>query len=291
MSLRTKTIYFAALWGGAASLLFAQIPAAQTSATRPAKATITASPAAIAASKLDPAAVDRGGKLFVANCGICHGATAKGTNIAPDLVRSLLVLDDENGNLIRPVLRDGREGTAMPKANLTGPQIDDVIVWLHAQTFAANHRTNYAFLNVVTGDPKKGEFYFNGAGKCSSCHSPTGDLAGIGARLDPLTLQGRWLQPRVAGRGGAAAGTPSKTAITITVTLPSGQSFTGTPDRIDEFHVAFHDSTGAYRSFARESDTNPKVEMHDPLKAHVDMLGKYTDGDIHNVTAYLVTLQ
>ena len=35
----------------------------------------------------------------------------------------------------------------------------------------------------------------------------------------------------------------------------------------------------------------PKVEIHDPLKPHVDLLGKLTDPDIHNVTAYLVTLK
>ena len=33
------------------------------------------------------------------------------------------------------------------------------------------------------------------------------------------------------------------------------------------------------------------MEVHDPLKAHTDMLRKYTDADIHNVTAYLVTLK
>src|SRR5580765_7801503 len=72
------------------------------------------SAAAIAGSKEDPAAVERGGKLYVTNCGGCHGAGARGGAGAPDLVRSVLVLGDEKGILIAPVLRDGRPDQGMP---------------------------------------------------------------------------------------------------------------------------------------------------------------------------------
>jgi hypothetical protein len=34
-----------------------------------------------------------------------------------------------------------------------------------------------------------------------------------------------------------------------------------------------------------------KLEVTDPLAAHRDLLAKYTDADIHNLTAYLVTLK
>jgi mono/diheme cytochrome c family protein len=54
---------------------------------------------------------------------------------------------------------------------------------------------------VLTGDSKAGAVYFNGEGKCSTCHSPTGDLAKIGSRMDPPTLQQRFSVP--GGRGGA----------------------------------------------------------------------------------------
>ena len=155
--------------------------------------------AAIAGSKEDPAAVDRGGKLYQTNCAGCHGTTARGGVGAPDLVRSSLVLDDEKGILIAPILRNGRPDAGMPKPNLTEPQIADIISWLHVQTYAAGHRTTYAFLDVLTGDPKKGETYFNST--CGSCHSASGDLKGIGGRYDPFALQARWLQPR-GGRGG-----------------------------------------------------------------------------------------
>jgi cytochrome c oxidase cbb3-type subunit III len=261
---------------------------AQLPTTPGTKATIVGSPSAIAASKQDPVAVERGGPLFVAKCGGCHGATAKGTNRAPDLVRSLLMLDDEKGLLVGPVIRNGRPDKGMPKLNLTEDQISDIVAWLHVQTYAADHRGTYLYLDALTGDARKGEAYFNGTGGCNKCHSPQGDLKGIGAKYDAHDMQGRWLQPRRGiGRGGRG---PTKSTATVKVTLPSGKTYTGMLDRMDDFNVAFHDAAGDYHSFERNGDT-PKIEVNDPLRAHVDMLGKYTDADIHNVTAYLETLK
>ncbi len=253
-----------------------------------------ATAAAVAASKEDPAAVERGGKLFATHCAGCHGATARGGPGAPDLVRSVLVIDDEKGILIAPVIRDGRPDQGMPKINISEPEIADIVAWLHVQTYAAGHRTTYEFHDVVTGDAKKGEAYFNSTGKCNTCHSVTGDLKGIGSRYDPFALQSRWLQPRGGrggGRGARGGNTPStRSNITVTVTPASGKAVTGTLDRIDDFNVSLRDSADDYHSFSREGGT-PKVEVHDPLQAHTDMLRTYTDADIHNVTAYLVSLK
>ncbi|MDP9170919.1 MAG: cytochrome c [Acidobacteriota bacterium] len=271
---------FAILLLGVAALSAAQEP----EITVGGKASIGGSAAAIAGSKENPEAVARGGKLFEANCSGCHGLTAKGTNRAPDLIRSLLVLDDEKGILIAPVIHNGRPAKGMPKFDLTEAQVSDIVAWLHVQTYAADHRATYVYLDVVTGDPKKGEAYFNGPGGCKACHSPTGDLKGIASKYDPHALQNRWLQPRSVGRGGG------KSASTVTVTLASGEKLTGTLDRLDDFNVAFHDAAGDYHSINRNGDV-PKIEVHDPLRVHVDLLKKYTDADIHNLTAYLVTLK
>ena len=255
----------------------------------------SATAAAIAGSKEDAAAVARGAKAYATNCAGCHGTSGRGNVGAPDLIRSLLVLDDEKGILIAPVIRNGRPDAGMPKLNLSEQQISDIVAWLHVQTYAAGHRTTYEFLDILTGDPKKGEAYFSTT--CTGCHSAAGDLKGIGIRYDPLTLQGRWLQPRGrAGRGGRGGGRgesapdSKRSAITVTVTLASGQVLSGVLENVDDFNVAFRDSSGEYHSFTR-SGSNPKVEVHDPLKGHSDLLSKYTDADIHNVTAYLATLK
>jgi Fe-S cluster biogenesis protein NfuA len=182
----------------------------------------------------------------------------------------------------------------MPKLGLSEPQISDIVAWLHVQTYAAGHRGTYIFGNVVTGDAQKGKAYFNTTGKCNTCHSVTGDLAGIGSKYEALSLQSRWLQPhegRRGRRGAKTASAESREALpTVTVTLPSGKSVSGILDHIDDFTVSLHDSSGDFHSFTRNGAT-PKVEVHVPLAAHTQMLGMYTDADIHNVTAYLVTLK
>ncbi|MBV9035552.1 MAG: c-type cytochrome [Acidobacteriaceae bacterium] len=254
----------------------------------------TPSAAAIAGSKQDPAAYERGTKMFATYCAGCHGASGRGGPGAPDLIRSLLVLDDEKGILIAPVIREGRPDKGMPRLGLSEGQISDIVAWLHVQTYSAGHRTTYLFKDVVTGDPKKGETYFKTTGGCSSCHSATGDLAGIASKYDPFALQARWLQPRNARRTGnnraSASDTTDKMKPTVTVTLPSGQSFSGTLDGIDDFTVSLRDDHNQFHSFTRDGDS-PKVVVHDPLSAHTQLLRKYTDADIHNVTAYLVTLK
>jgi len=257
-----------ALAFAAAVCASAQTPTAGTAAARPGeKGRIVASPKAILDSKEDQTAVERGGRIFIAQCGRCHGNSAKGLDSGPNLIYSLLVLRDENGDLIAPVLRSGRPDRGMPKPDLTEPQISDIVAWLHAQTYAADHRTTYEWLNVVTGDSKKGEAYFNTTGN------------------DAFTLQTRWVNP-----DSAPGPAPDRAAVKVTVTLPSGQAFSGRLERISDFDVALRDASGEYRSFTRDGAT-PKVEIDDPLKAHKEMLRQYKDADIHNVTAYLVTLK
>lgn len=236
------------------------------------------SAAVLEGSKQDPAAVDRGAKVFAAYCAGCHGVAAKGGPGAPDLIRSVLVLDDEKGILIAPVIREGRPEKGMPKLGLSESQISDVVAWLHTRTYAAGHRVTYVYQNIVTGDPHKGEAYFNAT--CSRCHSAQKDLAGIAKKYDPLSLQTRWLLPEPRrGR-----------KLLVAVTLPSGETVSGKLDFIDDFNVSLRDAKGQFHSFGRNGNT-PKVVVTDPLQGHTDLLPKYSDSDIHNLTAYLVTLK
>ena len=76
----------------------------------------------------------------------------------------------------------------------------------------------------------------------------------------------------------------------VTVTLESGETVTGPLNYIDDFTVSLYDSNNQFHSYTRNGDS-PKITVVDPLKTHNDMLRKYTDADIHNMTAYLVTLK
>jgi mono/diheme cytochrome c family protein len=231
----------------------------------------------------DPAAVERGEKLYVPSCGFCHGSRANGGQSGPDLVRSVLVLHDNKGDLIGPVILQGRPDKGMPKFAMTKEQISDIAAFLLSRSQGAANRMAYKILDVVTGNAAAGKAFFNGAGQCSSCHSPTGDLAGIAGKFEPVDLQSRFLYPRTRS---AAKVAPTL----VTVTLPTGQTLNGTLLRIDDFSLAMRDKNGAYHSWLLE-DTHVKVAVHDPLKMHVELLKKYTDADMHNVLAYLETLK
>ena len=236
----------------------------------------------------DPAAVQRGKNLFVGTCGFCHGATAQGGESGPNLVRSVLVLHDENGDKIGPVVHSGRPTKGMPAfPNLTNAQIEDIAAFLKSRYQAAANRGAYQIQNINTGDAKAGEAYFKE--KCASCHSPTGDLAGIAKKYEPDGLLNFFLYPKPHG----PAETPqAKAALTkVTVTLPSGESYTGLLDNLDDFNVALTDSAGAYHTWPLTSNDAVKVKVDDPLAGHLELLGQYSNADVHNILAYLETLK
>jgi mono/diheme cytochrome c family protein len=242
--------------------------------------------------QFDPAAVERGEQLLVAQCGFCHGSSARGGAGGPDLTRSALVQDDEGGRQLGEFLRAGRPDRGMPAFQLTSDQATDLATFLHAAIFLNANRRLYQILDIVTGDPKTGEAFFNGAGRCGSCHSATGDLRGVGAKYDPVMLQQRFLMPR----GGRGAGPPQpayldRNAIKATVTPSTGPAVTGALVRLTDFDVTLYDpATGQMRSWLRTNDS-PKIVVTDPLQAHIDMWTKWTDADMHNMTAYLVSLK
>jgi cytochrome c oxidase cbb3-type subunit III len=242
----------------------------------------------------DQEAVDRGRELLVAQCGFCHGSNARGGQSGPDLTRSAIVQDDDEGRQLGAFLRVGRPDQGMPTFDLTDAQVSDLASFLHATISLAANRRLYQILDILTGDAKSGEAFFNGAGRCTSCHSATGDLKSIGTKYDPATLQNRFVMPR--GGRGATPDPPrpaylDKNAVQLTVTLPSGESFSGALVRVTDFDVTLYDpKTEQTRSWLRNGDM-PKVVVTDPLQAHVDMWTKWTDADMHNMTAYLASLK
>jgi cytochrome c oxidase cbb3-type subunit III len=234
----------------------------------------------------DPAAIERGKALYGVNCQFCHGADTRGGDGGPSLLRSSIVLDDQNGELIAPIVRSGRPG--MPKFTLGDDQIKDLAAFVHSFRAAGYDEARVRPPSIIVGDSKAGEAFFNA--RCASCHSTTGDLRGLASRIpDERLLQQTWLMP---GSGGGRGGPPPVTVppVMATVTLPSGEKIEGRLDRLDDFTVSLTTPDGTHRSF-RTSGNTPRVDVRDPLQPHRDLLGVYTDADIHNVTAFLVTLK
>jgi cytochrome c oxidase cbb3-type subunit III len=240
----------------------------------------------------DPAAVERGRALFASKCGSCHRPNGRGGQgfAGPDLIRSVLVLQDAGGKQLGAYLQAGHPEAAKPPIALPPPEISDIATFLHREITYAAERSNYQLQYVMTGDPAAGEAYFKGRGGCMRCHSPEGDLNGIGSRYDGPRLQALIVFGAVGGGRGRGAGPAPRTARTATVTVPSGESFTGVLLRLTDFDVMIRSEDGKTMTWLRNGNT-PKIQVTDPLQGHVDLLAEYTDADIHNLAAYLASLK
>ena len=228
--------------------------------------------------------VQQGGALFRQDCSFCHGRDATGGESGPDLTRSRLVAADVSGDKIGAVVRNGRPDKGMPPFDRSDQQIASLVAFIHTQQQASlgisgrergGGRKGVDPADLQTGNVDAGKQYFEGAGGCAKCHSPTGDLAGIASRYKGLELEERMLYPKHA---------KSK----VTVTLSSGQEISGTLAYLDEFTVGLLNTSGSYQSW-RTRDVRYQVDA--PVEAHVELFSKYTDDDVHNLMAYLQTLR
>ncbi len=201
------------------------------------------------------------------------------------MTRSKLVAADVDGDKIGPVVRNGRPDKGMPPFDRSDQEIASLVAFIHTQQANAlasaggrggnGGRKGVDASDLQTGNVEAGKRYFEGAGGCAGCHSPTGDLDGVATRYTGLELEEQMLYPKHAK--------PK-----VSVTLASGQTITGTLAYLDEFTVGVIDSTGTYRSW-RTRDVQYKVDP--ALNAHVELFSKYTDADVHNLMAYLQTLR
>ena len=225
--------------------------------------------------------VESGQKRFATDCGFCHGRDATGGSKGADLTRSELVARDVGGDLIGEVVLRGRADKGMPAfASLGKDELNALAAFIHSQKLlvesANGGRRSVEPEDLAGGSVEAGQRYFQA--NCQRCHSPAGDLAGIGSRLKGLPLLRRILNPAFQRRSPAM----------LTVTTPEGRRFVGGLEYRDEFTVAMRDDHGVYRSWSTRTVT---FTVDDPLEAHVDQLARYTDEDMHDVLAYLQSLR
>jgi len=231
-------------------------------------------------SVTEPAAVDRGSKIWAKDCASCHGSTARGTATAPDMLRSLMVLHDRRENLRGKELAPYLKNTGPHHFDLNTEQTSDLSQFLSSQI---NHilRSGYDDhpKGLTSGDAKAGAAYFNGDGGCVKCHSVTGtgDLAHIGSKYTTATLQQKIVFP--------SGGLGKKAVSRVKVRMPNGEVFKGELVKMDDFVVTFKDADGRDRSVNRVRGS--RVTVDDPYAQHVALLDRLTDTDMHNLTTYL----
>ena len=231
--------------------------------------------------------VRAGESRFISQCGFCHGRDAQGGETGPDLTRSVVVADDVRGDLLTPLILAGRPAAGMPAFSLPAADIDAIVAFLHdTKTKAESEKGNRRSVDVEdlqTGDAQAGKQYFNGAGGCAKCHSVSGSFGSVGARFQGLALMRRMLNPR--NRGPRAGPEPLPAAV---VTTATGQTISGQVAYRDEFTITIVDADGWNHSFPVAS---VKIAEDDPLREHVEQLGRYTDQQMHDVFAYLQSLK
>jgi cytochrome c oxidase cbb3-type subunit 3 len=245
--------------------------------------------------------IARGKALYGVSCTACHGVDLRGGDQGgPNLLRSQIVLTDEKGERILPIVRGGRQGPAgmMPASNLPESDILAIAEYIHSVMGRAGNqgrppeRETPWELNVLVGDASAGQVYF--ARACGRCHSPSGDLQAIATRVpDARALQNLWISGGVSGRGGGRGGGGGGGGgydRRVTVTVPGSAAVSGRLVRIDDFIVTLVQDDGVRRTFARAGAV-PKVDLDDPLLPHRRLVLELTDRDMHNVTAYLATLK
>jgi len=222
--------------------------------------------------------VERGQTQYTASCGFCHGADATGAR-GPDLLRSPIVAHDVKGNMIGDVVHNGRPDKGMPPLPLTDAQIADIAAFLHwriAHGLASSEvPQGYPAEKLLTGNAQAGKAFFEGEGGCTKCHSATGDLANVSGKYSAVDLEAQMLYPE--GKFKFAK-----------VTLKSGEVVEGPLNHLDEFSVAVTDANGWFRAFPRNE---VKVEVDDKLAAHRAMLDKLTQKQMHDLFAYVHTLE
>ena len=261
---------------------------------------------------VDQAAHDRGRALWASHCIDCHGSQARGSDTGPNIIRTKTVNFDRTaaqaGTVLGPFLKAGHPTQSQkPSASFTDEEVVSLAHFLR-QRVNDTMRGSPIFTvgDIVIGDAKAGEAYFKGEGGCATCHNASSrNLAGIATRIpEPVDLQQRMLFPGGGGRGrggrggrgapppaAAPAGPPAvdPNAITVTIAQASGPALSGVFMEESDFYITLREADGTVRVIRRTPGM--KITKTNPFQAHIDLLDRISDKQIHDLVAYLETLK
>jgi cytochrome c oxidase cbb3-type subunit III len=235
----------------------------------------------------DAKQVAKGKQVYEKQCASCHATDMRGVeNAGPNLLRSQAALIDKHGEDLVPIMQGmfpdfpgHRYDISKGDAESVAAYVRSLLAQIGSQGRPPGESERSP--NVLVGDASAGKVYFEA--NCAKCHSAEGDLKGIGGRVSsPKTLQGNWLR-------GTHLGAKLPPTI-VTVTEPGKPMIEGTLIHIDDFLLTLQMPDASMQTIRRRGAL-PKVVIKDPLQAHRELLPTYTDKDIHDVTAYLVTLK
>ena len=224
-----------------------------------------------------PADIAEGGRLFRANCVLCHGP--EGDQVPGiDLGHSKFRQTYSEQALIK-IIQNGIPGTAMPPHSLQDFQAETIVAYLRA--VATTGRTVSG-----NGNPARGKAVFEGKGGCTPCHrvgttgSRTGpDLSDIGSQRRAVEIEQSILDPD------AEILSQNRS---FRVTTKSGETITGRLLNIDTFTVQLLDSKERLLAFAKANLQDWVFIDQSPMPSYRN---KLSSQELADLIAYLVSLK
>jgi cytochrome c oxidase cbb3-type subunit 3 len=216
-------------------------------------------------------AQDEGRRLYVGQCGPCHGIDGSGGR-GPSLNRPKLVHAPDDDALYS-VIRYGIAGTEMPGTWLGSDNVRAIVGYVR--------QLGNITQPALAGDRVRGrEVYFESG--CDSCHTIAGrggaigpDLDSIGASRSAGHLRESLVSPEVHITSGYAM---------VRATAADGTNIVGIVVSESTFSVQIRDLSGRVHSFWKEE----LRAFERPQKR--SLMASYTSAEIDDLVAYLASL-
>lgn len=224
-----------------------------------------------------PIDVEDGGRLYRANCSICHGA--QGDGIAGVDLGHGKFRRAKNDDEIAAIIRTGIAGTAMPPHTFSDFQSLTIVAYLHSIAAATATSTS-------GGDPARGKAIYAGKGGCAGCHRIRGEGSRTGPDLSDIGNR------RLDGELERSITNPDEEILaqnrTFRAVTKEGATITGTLLNTDTYAVQVLDSTGRLVSLRRANLKQSGVLEKSPMPSYKDTLSK---SELSDLVSYLVSLK
>ena len=225
-----------------------------------------------------PVEIDEGAALYAANCFSCHGEgqTVPGVDLRSGPIRRAAT-DEE----LQALILKGIPGTAMPPHALTTPQLNGLVAYIRTMK-------DYGSKPVAVGDAARGKTLFEGEGGCLSCHRVNGkgarvalDLSNVGAARPAAYIQRALLDPQ-------STYTAMPESRFVRAVTSNGTTVTGRRLNEDTFTILVIDDRENLVALDRATLRSYTIVKESPMPS---VKGKFTDGQISDLIAYLASLR
>ncbi len=196
-----------------------------------------------------------GKQLYDAQCQVCHGEDAHGSDRAPELSGSRKLRSRSTGQ-IREIIHKGIPQGGMPAFDLPAPKLDALAALIHSLNSPAAE-------NPLPGDVSSGEQFFFGPGKCAECHMVSGkgraigpDLSNVGREMTAPEIQKALVNPSAQISPGYDL---------VTVKLRDGQTLHGFARNRSDFDLQLQDLDGRFHLLGQDQITSVKNEKQSPM--------------------------